>query len=155
MDRLILEQYCSMQEEAKDLRKRIEQGERYLDKLTETGYIEADVVKGSRSDNTIGHIMVHGKPLPEIERMRSLQKRRTSKLKLMEEELMEKMNEVDDFINSIPQSDLRMIFRYYYLDNMTWAKVAIQMNNIFQNRNKAYTEDGCRMAHNRYIEKNL
>lgn len=155
MDRLILEQYCSMQEEAKDLRKRIEQGERYLDKLTETGYIEADVVKGSRSDNTIGHIMVHGKPLPEIERMRSLQKRRTSKLKLMEEELMEKMNEVDDFINSIPQSDLRMIFRYYYLDNMTWAKVAIQMNSIFQNRNKAYTEDSCRMAHNRYIEKKL
>lgn len=155
MDRSILEQYCSMKEEAKDLRKRIEQGERYLDKLTETGYIEADVVKGSRSDNTIGHIMVQGKPLPEIERMRSLQKRRNSKLKLMEEELLEKMNEVDDFINSIPQSDLRMIFRYYYLDNMTWAKVAIQMNNIFQNRNKAYTEDGCRMAHNRYIEKNL
>lgn len=155
MDKTILEQYCYIREEVKDLRKRIDQGERYLDRITEHEYSVKDVVRGSRSDNTIGPIAVEGKPVPEIDRMRSLQRRRNHNLRVLEEELLERLNEADGFINKIPQSELRMIFRFYYIDDMTWPKVAIQMNNIFPNRKKAYTEDGCRVAHNRYLEKIL
>ena len=38
---------------------------------------------------------------------------------------------------------------------MTWAAVAINMNYRFPNRRIKYTEDNCRMRHDRYLEKNL
>ena len=42
--------------------------------------------------------------------------------------MQEAIEKVDEFIENIPKSDLRMMFRFYYLDDMTWAAVAINMN---------------------------
>ena len=39
-------------------------------------------------------------------------KKRIMKLHIMEDELQEAMNAVDDFINAIPKSDLRQMFRF-------------------------------------------
>ena len=36
------------------------------------------------------------------------------------------MSAVDDFINAIPKSDLRQMFRFYYIDDMTWRKEWLQ-----------------------------
>lgn len=153
MEKLVLEQYYHLREEIRDLRKRIDQGEKYLREMEEEGYQVSDSVKGTRKDGTIGSIRITGFPLPEYERVKTMTKKRIVKLRIMEDDLLEVMNQVDDFINAIPQSDLRQIFRLYYLDDMTWLQVATNMNRRFPKKRIKYTEDSCRKRHDRYLEK--
>lgn len=153
MDKNILEQYCTMREEAKDLRRRIDKGEKYLSKMSEEGYQVSDSVKGTRKDGTIGSIRITGFPLPEYERVRTMTKKRIERLKILEEDLLEALNQVDDFINEIPKSELRMLFRFYYIDDLTWFQVAHNMNDRFPKKRIKYTADSCRMLHNRYLKK--
>jgi hypothetical protein len=155
MEKFILEQYCQMRGEIKDLRKRIEQGEKYLAEMEEQGYQVSDSVKGTKKDGTIGTIRITGFPLPEYTKIKEMTKRRNEKLRILESDLTEALNQVDDFINEIPKSDLRMMFRFYYLDDMMWFQVAENMNSRFPKKRIKYTADSCRMAHNRYLEKIL
>lgn len=148
----ILAQYCQLQEEIKDLRLRIDRDERKLRKIEEEGEV-SDTVTGTRKDGTFGTIKVTGFPIPEYATVKAMMKKRIVKLHILEDELQEALNEVDEFIEAIPKSDLRMIFRFYYLDDMTWAKVALNMNSRFPKRRIKYTEDSCRKRHDRYLEK--
>lgn len=149
----VLIQYSDIREEAKDLRKRIEKGERTIAKIEEEGMV-SDSVKGTRRDGTIGHIKITGFPIPEYSRVKNMMKRRIEKLKILEDELMEALNAVDDYINSIPKSELRSMFRFYYIDDLTWEMVAMRMNYMFPDRPVSYTKDNCRIRHDRYLEKN-
>lgn len=148
----VLIQYSDMREEAKDLRKRIEKGERTIAKIEEEGMV-SDSVKGTRRDGTIGHIKITGFPLPEYSKVKNMMKRRIQKLKIVEEELLEALNAVDDYINSMPKSELRIMFRLYYIDDLTWPKVAMRMNERFPKRKIKYTDENCRKKHDRYLEK--
>ena len=153
MDKCILEQYCDMREEARDLLGRIEKGEKYLAELSEEGYQVSDCVKGTRRDGTIGNIKITGFPLPEYERVKRLTQKRIEKLKGLQEKLLETINQVDDFIEKIPRSDLRMIFRFYYLDDLTWVQVAHRMNSRGAGRGAVFSDDSCRKRHDRYLGK--
>lgn len=145
-------QYCDMREEIKDLRKRIDKLQKDIDKLD----IVSDSVKGTRRDGTIGNITITGFPYPEYDRKRLLLKVRKSNLESLEAELLELTNVVDDYINGITKSKTRSMFRLYYLDSLTWFKVADKMNAMYNVKdNRAFTADSCRMAHNRYLEKNI
>lgn len=148
----VLIQYSDMREEAKDLRKRIEKGERAIAKIEEEGMV-SDSVKGTRRDGTIGHIKITGFPLPEYSKVKNMMKRRIQKLKIVEEELLEALNAVDDYINGMPKSELRIMFRLYYIDDLTWPKVAMRMNERFPKRKIKYTDENCRKKHDRYLEK--
>lgn len=148
-----LSQYCKLREEIKDLNQRIEADQRRLEKIEQEGMV-SDSVKGTRADGTIGSIRITGFPVPEYDKVKSMIEKRLAKLQIMEDELQEALNATDDFINKIPKSDLRMIFRFYYIDDMTWAKVALNMNSRFPKRRIKYTEDNCRKRHDRYLEKN-
>lgn len=148
-----LSQYCELREEIKDLNQRIEADQRRLEKIEQEGMV-SDSVKGTRADGTIGSIRITGFPVPEYDKVKSMIEKRLAKLQIMEDELQEALNAIDDFINKIPKSDLRMIFRFYYIDDMTWAKVALNMNSRFPKRRIKYTEDNCRKRHDRYLEKN-
>lgn len=150
MDKSVLNEYVKMQEEVKDLRKRKLKLEREIKKIEEEGAV-SDVVRGGMGG--IEHFKVSGLPIPEHGRKKLLLKRRKALLEQKEEELLELMTKTEEYIDTIPQSDLRMIFRFRYIDGMEWSKVAINMNYHFPNKKVAYTEDGCRMRHNRFIEK--
>ena len=146
----VLVQDCELKSEVKETRKRIEEEKPRLQRIKEEGVV-SDTVRGTRKDGTIGPIKITGYPIPEHASIENMIKRRIAKLHILEDELEQAMNKVDDFINAIPRSDLRMIFRFYYLDDMTWNQVARNMNRRFSK--KKYTEDSCRMRHNRYLEK--
>ena len=148
----LLIQYCELRGEIKDLRERIDNDKRRLRKIEEEGVV-SDTVTGTRKDGTIGVIKITGFPLPEYSKVNAMLKKRIAKLQIMEDELLEAVNAVDDFINSIPKSDLRQIFRFYYIDDMTWDMVAMRMNYMYPKRKIEYTKDNCRMKHNRYLEK--
>lgn len=148
----ILIQYCELREEIKDLRERIDRDELRLQKIEEEGVV-SDTVTGTRADGTIGSIKITGFPIPEYSTVKAMLKKRIAKLQIMEDELHEAMNAVDDFINAIPKSDLRQMFRFYYIDDMTWRRVATNMNKRFPNRRISYTEESCRKRHDRFLEK--
>lgn len=152
MEKNVLEQYLELKEEVRDLHDRIDRDERRLSKIEREGVV-SDTVKGTRKDGTIGPIKITGYPLPEVDLVKHMIKKRVMKLHIVEEELQEAIEKVDEFIENIPKSDLRMMFRFYYLDDMTWAAVAIKMNCRFPKRR--YTEDSCRKRHDRYLEKIL
>lgn len=149
----ILIQYCELREEIKDLRERIDRDELRLQKIEEEGVV-SDTVTGTRADGTIGSIKITGFPIPEYSTVKAMLKKRIAKLQIMEDELHEAVNAVDDFINAIPKSDLRQMFRFYYIDDMTWRRVATNMNKRFPNRRISYTEENCRKRHDRFLEKN-
>ena len=147
----ILVQYCEMREEIKDLRDRIDRDQRRLERMREEGVV-SDTVRGTRKDGTIGPIKITGFPVPEYEAVEVMLKKRIIKLGILEDELQVAVSAVDDYIAAIPKSDLRQMFRLYYLDDLTWRQVANNMNARFPKRRIKYTEDNCRKRHDRFLE---
>ncbi len=149
MDKAILVQYCEMKEEIKDLRRRIQK----LDRFLENPPLVADVVKGTRRDGTIGPIKITGIPEPEYIRKQGIRERYRKLLEAKEAELLELTCQAEEYIQSIPKSELRIMFRLYYIDGLSWIKVAAAMNRMFPKKKVPYTEDSCRMRNNRFFEK--
>jgi len=150
MDRSILIQYADMKEEIKDLRKRITKLEDQLRRIEEEGTV-SDVVKGGMGGTQ--HYTIKGFPDREYHRKKALLMERKARLERKEVELLELTGQVEEYINSIESSELRLMFRYYYLDGLTWARVAVRMNNHFPKRKIRYTDESCRQKNKRFFEK--
>lgn len=146
MNKEILRQYTDMQQEIKDLARRIEQKETLIRKMEQRGYKVKDTVKGTRLNGTIGSITIEGFPEPDYHRQKTLLRNSKMRMQLKQEELLELTNKVEEFINNIKDARIRRIFRYRYLDDLTWVQVAHRMG-------KKLTADGCRMLHDRFLEK--
>ena len=149
MDKEVLIQYCELMEEIKDIRRRI----RELDKFLENPPIVADTVKGSRADLTIGPIKVNGFPDPMLYRKKRAAERYRKLLTAKEAELLELTTKAEEYIESIPKAEIRIMFRLYYIDGLTWEQVARQMNRAFPKKRISYTADSCRMRAKRFFEK--
>lgn len=148
MDKTILVQYCDMKEEIKDLRKRIQK----LDKFLEHPPIVADIVKGTRRDGTIGTIKITGIPDPAYTRKQKIREKYQQLLERKEAELLELTCQTEEYIQSIPKSELRIMFRLYYIDGLTWVQMAHRMNGMFPKRRIKYTEDNCWRRNQRFFE---
>lgn len=149
MDKEILVQYCEMKEEIKDIRRRI----RELDRFLENPPIVSDTVKGTRKDGTIGSIKITGIPDPLCREKDRLRERLKKILELKEIELLELTCQAEEYIETIPKSEVRTMFRLYYIDGLPWWKVAQAMNRMFPKRRLKFTEDSCRMRNNRFFEE--
>lgn len=150
MDKGILVQYCEMKEEIKDIRRRIEKLRKEIDKLD----IVSDSVKGTRKDGTYGSIKISGYPAPEYYRKKTALERNKALLEFKEAELLELMTEAEKFIEGIEKSEVRIMFRLYYIDGLPWWKVAQAMNRMFPKRRLNFTEDGCWQRNKRFFEEN-
>jgi hypothetical protein len=138
-----------MKEEIKDIRRRIEKLEKEIKCLG----IVSDSVKGTRHDGTYGSIKITGYPTPEyywkkaaIDRIRKL-------LDTKEAELLELTVQAEEYIETIPKSEVRTMFRLYYIDGLPWWRVAQAMNRMFPKRRVGFTQDSCRMRNNRFFEE--
>lgn len=151
MDKNVLIQYVDMVEEIKDLRRRIHELEKQIDRIKEEGAVK-DTVSGGMGGTQ--HFVVEGFPIPEYNRKMMLLRSRKAMLEELEAELLELTNQVEEYIGSIEKSELRIMFRLYYIDGLTWIQVAHRMNQMFPKRRKAYTEDSCRMRNTRFFEEN-
>ena len=69
-----------------------------------------------------------------------------------EEELLELMTEAEEYIESIPKSELRIMFRMYFIDDMTYIQVAEYMNRIFPKRKVKYTDENVKKRIQRFFE---
>lgn len=142
----ILIQYSDLQEEIKDLRIRIDDTRRKIDKMEEAGYQVKDSVTGTRLDGTFGSITIKGFPYPEYNRQKQLLRCRLAMLQGCEEQLLEFANKAEQYIEAIEDSRIRRIMRYRYLDNGSWVQVAHRMGG-------KHTADSCRMAHDRFLDE--
>ena len=152
MDKSILSEYADMIEEIKDLRRRISEDQKRIDQLKRT-IVSDSVTCGKKGKKPIRTVKIKGFPQMEINRRISLLKRRQAKLQMLETDLIEKQLQVEEYIQTIQKSELRTMFRLYYIDNMTWYQVALRMNQIFPKRKIKYTDDNCRKRHDRFLEK--
>lgn len=142
MTKEVLIQYSDIAEEVKDLRRRVEETERQLSKI-ESGGSVIDTVKGGSGG--MQHFKVEGFPYPEYSRKKTLLYTRKANLEMLEFELLEKVNEVDEYINTLDDARIRRILRFRYIDNLSWVQVAYNMGGNC-------TADSVRMEHNRFIE---
>lgn len=151
MDKNVLIQYTDMIEEVKDIRKRILQTEKQISRIEEEGTVK-DTVSGGMGG--IQHFVVEGMPVPELRRKKLLLNKRKAMLIEKENELLELMNQAEEYINSIEKSELRTIFRLYYINGMTWTQVAHRMNAMHPKRKIAYNEKNLQKRNERFFAEN-
>lgn len=152
LEKSVLIQYCDMQAEIKELRRLIKMTEERLEKIEQEGAV-SDVVSGGMGG--IQHFTVEGFPVPGYTKAKNLLISRRERLKMKESELLELTNQAEEYIESIEKSELRIMFRLYYIEGMTWAQVAMRMNSLFPKRKIAYTEENCKKRNFRFFEENL
>lgn len=139
----ILVQYGDLQEEVKEVRERISQTEKQIMKIEEEGNV-IDTVSGGNGG--IQHFKIEGFPYPEYSRKKSLLYARKATLANLELELLETLNQVEEFIASVDDSRMRRIITLRFIDNLSWNKVANHIGG-------GNTEDCVKKSFYRFMEK--
>lgn len=152
MDKNVLVEYADMKEEIKDLRRRIEKDRKELERLNKV-VVTDSVTCGKKGKKPLGTVTIRGVSVGRIERKSVALEKNIALLEELEISLLEKQTQAEEYIQQIEKSELRIMFRLYYIDDLPWYKVAMHMNQIFPKRKIKYTEDNCRIRHNRFFKK--
>lgn len=125
-------EYCDLKKEIEDLEKRI-------DKIHKTTEMISDTVQNGYKHRAV----IFGVDLIRKRKLHTYE----DKLQCFYDKLFEQQNKIEDYIESIPKSDIRQIFRYKYIDNFNWLQIMHLM--------KYKAESTARMKHDRFLEENL
>lgn len=145
MEKHILEQYVDAREEERDLLRRIQSLSDKIRNIEMRGYLVADSVTcGRRGKKSLGTRMIQGIPVPEYNKKKERLKTYKLQLELADIKLLNLLNEVEEYIETIGDSRIRRIMRYRYVDGLNWTQVAHRMG-------RHNTADSCRVAHDRFL----
>lgn len=139
----ILIQYSDLQQECKEVREKIEKLEKQIAKIESDGAV-VDKVRGG--EGGLQSFKIEGFPYPEYSRKKTLLYARKATLSELEMELLETLNDVEEFIASISDSHIRRIVNLRVVDNLSWNKVADRIGG-------GNTEGSVKMAFQRFMEK--
>lgn len=139
-----LEQYNSLKQEKADNERIINNIEKRIAELEEKGYKEKDSVSGGNGG--IQHFSIEGFPYPRYHREKSLLILRKKRWSEIEEKLDKQISEIEEYLNSIDDSQMRRMIKYKYIEELSWQQVAERISG-------GNTADGCRMAVDRYLKK--
>lgn len=153
----ILIQYSDLQEEIKEVRKKITSLEDKIPKIQkrideiEAGELVKDKVRGG--EGGWQNFNIEGVPFKEYETRKTdlltkrlLLNQRKSTLEILEFDLLQKTNEVEEFIVSVEDSRMRRIINLRFIENLSWSEVAIHIGG-------GNTEDSIKKAFYRFMEK--
>ena len=144
MDKSILIEYADMKEEIKDLRKRIDAGKRELDKLN--GMIVTDSVTcGKKGKKPLRTVKIQGQPRAAILHKKTAIAKNVKRMELLEAELLDLQGQAEEYIESIEKSEIRIMFRLYFIDDLSYSKVAMRMNQMFPKRRIKYTDENIKI----------
>ena len=138
----ILIQYSDLQKECKEVREKIEKLEKQIDRIEKDGNV-IDKVRGG--DGGLQSFKIEGFPYPEYSRKKTLLYARKATLSELEMELLETLNQVEEFIASISDSHIRRIVNLRVVDGLSWNEVARRIGGN--------TEDSVRKAFERFVGK--
>ena len=139
----VLVQYTDLQTERKEVREKIEKLEKQIKTIENDGNV-ADKVRGG--DGGLQSFKIEGFPYPEYSRKKTLLYMRKATLSELEMELIETLNEVEEFITTIKDSHMRRIISLRVVDGLSWNKVADRIGG-------GNTDDSVRKAFDRFMEK--
>lgn len=139
----ILVQYADLQQECKEVREKIEKLEKQIDKIEREGNV-IDKVTGGLGG--LQSFKIEGFPYPEYSRKKTLLYARKATLSELEMELLETLNEVEEFIASVKDSHIRRIISLRIIDGLSWNKVADRIGG-------GNTEGSVKMAFQRYMQE--
>lgn len=113
-----LEQYCSMKKEIDEIRAKVDRL-----KSGEHEFV-ADTVRGSTEKNPSNRVIrIYGISIKKQDKINRL----FAILSQREEKLVEELTEIEIFISSVADSEIRRIIDYYYLQNKSWNGTAIKV----------------------------
>ena len=138
----ILIQYSDLQQECKEVREKIEKLEKQIEKIESDGAV-VDKVRGG--EGGLQSFKIEGFPYPEYSRKKTLLYARKATLSELEMELLETLNQVEEFITSIKDSHIRRIVNLRVVDGLSWNKVADRIGG-------GNTEDSVKKAFYRFME---
>lgn len=139
----ILVQYMDIKREITDLEDRICKIQRQIEKIDEEGCVKDKVMGG---EGGLQPFNIEGFPIPEYSRKRTLLMTRKNRLEILENDLLSTINEVDEFISTISDSQIRQIVRYRVLDELSWRQIAQKIGG-------GNTEDSTKKIFYRYFDK--
>lgn len=125
-------EYCDLKKEIEDLEKRI-------DKIYKTTEMASDTVQNGYKHRAV----IFGVDLTRKRKLHAYE----DKLQCFYDKLFEQQNRIEDYIETIPNSKTRRIFRHRYMDNMNWKQIQVCM--------KYRHEDTARKQHDKFLEENL
>ena len=138
----VLVQYADLQQECKEVREKIEKLEKQIAKIEEDGAV-VDKVRGG--EGGLQSFKIEGFPDPEYSRKKTLLYARKATLSELEMELLETLNQVEEFIASISDSHIRRIVNLRVVNGLSWNEVSRKIGGN--------TEDSVRKAFERFMEK--
>lgn len=121
----ILIQYSDLQEEIKRMRKDVKKTEDDIAKLLEEGTV-CDKVKGGLGG--IQGFKIEGFPVLAFERRKRILRKKMDRLIDKENELLELTESIEIFIDNIPISRDRRIFRAIYFEDKTQQQIARELH---------------------------
>lgn len=151
MDKNVLIEYADMKMEIKDLRRRIEDKQNRINKL-HTTVMSDTVTMGKKGRKSLGTVKVTGIPDGIITRMETALEKNQKLLELREVELLELQNDVEEYIETIPKSEMRTMLRLYFVDDMTYTRTAAHMNYLRPTRRVKYTDENVKKKIQRFFE---
>ncbi len=123
---------------------------------TNEGLVSDVVSCGKKRRKPLGTVKITGVDLKRAGRVGAELEWERLRLKKMEEELLELLAKAEEYIEGVEDIELRNILSLYYIEDMTWVRVAAAMNELYEKRGrKSYTDDSCRKKHDRFFEKIL
>lgn len=138
----ILNQYIDIQKEIEEINKKIKRTEYEIAQIEKDGAV-ADSVSGGTGGTQ--HFRVEGFPYPKYSQKKNLLYIRKATQESLKIELEETQNEVEKFIATIEDSQIRRIINLKFIEKLTWRQVAIKIGG-------GNTEDSVRMIFNRYMK---
>ncbi len=149
----LLEQYSAALSRVKILRQQVLRLENKIEKLTkERCYVSDTVTCGKKGKKPLGTVKVSGFPYKEYNNTKVLLQKRRDNLYREEQELLELITKVEEYVSKIEDLEMRNILTLYYINDLTWLQVAHRMNEL--TKKTKYTESSCRQKHDRFLEKN-
>lgn len=130
MNKETLMQYCDLKSEISKLENRI-------DRIRKQSEMVSDVVQNGYK----GHAVIYGVDCNRKYKLELLE----NILQKRQDKLLDMQIEIEEWIDTIPKSDIRQIFQHVYIDNMGWVQVQIAMGYEH--------EDKARKKHDRFLEK--
>lgn len=120
--KFLLRQYSDLQYEIKDLEKEI-------NKMKDL-QIEQDKVCGSSNvfPYTKKSFVIEGYNENDINRLI----KRKKILRIRKNKCEELKLKIEEFINNIPDSKTRRVFKYRYIDNLNWQSIAMKLGKIHE-----------------------
>ncbi|MDO4801650.1 MAG: hypothetical protein Q4A15_05755 [Prevotellaceae bacterium] len=144
IDKSVLTQYTSLKKEIVEVEEKIRDLERQIWKIEEEGSVKDKVMGGEGGNHPY---TIEGFPYPEYSRKKTLLYSRKTTLEILKDDLLEKTNEVEQFIATVKDSHIRRIIDMRVIKNMSWKTIANKIGG-------GNTEDSVKKAFYRFIDKN-